>query len=340
MQTRKVDIAVVGAGIAGLSFARAIQEHGGEVLIVERSRALGGRCATWRHAEIPLDYGGPFLHGRSPLFWQTVDELIGEDVLSGWPQRVEGNGPTCQPHALDLGVRHAALRGGLNTLAKNLAIGIQILRESEVTSTTIRDGFIELRGGDFSVTTKTLVLAGANGESLRLLKNSRFSKETAAAIALFGLAPTLPSFSLLVCYDTPLTRPAWELLLPDDSQAVQLISNESSKSVPLQKLCLCIQSRPAWSRQYLEAPANVWSRELLRESQTYLGNWALRPDWQRPHRWLEARLDGASRLRGPLLQVIDGCQLGVTGEYFDPAGGLEGAFLSGRRLATLIMEAQ
>jgi predicted NAD/FAD-dependent oxidoreductase len=339
MQDRRVDIAVIGAGIAGLSFARAIQEHGGEVLIVERSRALGGRCATWRHAETPLDYGVPFLHGRSPLFWQTVDELMGEDVLSGWPQRVEGNGPTCQPHALDPGVRHAALRGGLNTLAKKLANGIQILRESEVTSTTIRDGFIELKGGQFSVTAKTLVLAAANGESLRLLKNSGFSKDTAAAMALFGLAPTLPSFSLLVCYDTPLTRPAWELLLPDDSQAIQLISNESSKSAPLQKLCLCIQSRPAWSRKYLEAPADVWSRELLRESQPYLGDWVLRPDWQRPHRWLEARLDSASRLRQPLPQVIDGCRLGITGEYFDSAGGLEGAFLSGQRLATLIMEA-
>jgi predicted NAD/FAD-dependent oxidoreductase len=184
-----------------------------------------------------------------------------------------------------------------------------------------------------------LVLAAANGESLRLLRNSGFSKDTAAAMALFGLAPTLPSFSLLVCYDRPLTRPAWELLLPDDSQAIQLISNESSKSAPLQKLCLCIQSRPAWSRKYLEAPADVWSRELLRESQPYLGDWVLRPDWQRPHRWLEARLDSASRLRRPLLQVIDGCQLGVAGEYFDPAGGLEGAFLSGQRLATLIMEA-
>ena len=338
MQTRNVDIVVVGAGIAGLSFARAIQNQGREVLVVERSRALGGRCATWRHAGLPLDYGVPFLHGRSPLFWQTVDQLMAEEVLSGWPERVEGEGQTCQPRALDPGVRHAALRGGMNTLAKRLASDLEIMREAEVNSLAIRNGRFELRGDDFFLTARTLVLAASNGQSLRLLKNSELFAETAGAIALFGLAPTLPSFALLVCYDAPATHPAWDLLLPEDSPAIQLVSNESSKSPPQQKLCLCIQARAPWSRDRLDSSADEWSQELLRESQPYLGDWALKPDWQRPHRWREARLDSASRLRGPLLQEIDGCQLGVTGEYFDPAGGLEGAFLAGCRLADLMME--
>ena len=159
MQTRKVDIAVIGAGIAGLSFARTMKQNGREVLILERSRAVGGRCATWRHADMAMDYGVPFLHARSPLFWHTVDQLLGPDVLSGWPQHVQGNGPTCQPRALDPGVRHVALRGGLNTLAKKLAEGIEILRESEVTSIKTIHGRIQLSGANFLISTQTLVLA-------------------------------------------------------------------------------------------------------------------------------------------------------------------------------------
>ena len=167
MRTRKVDIVVIGAGIAGLSFARTMQQYGGEVLILERSRAVGGRCATWRHADMAMDYGVPFLHARSPLFWQTVDQLLGADILSGWPQRVQGNGPTCQPRALDPGVRHVALRGGLNTLTKKLAEGIEILRESEVTSLKTIHGSLQLSGANFSLSAQTLVLAAANAESLR-----------------------------------------------------------------------------------------------------------------------------------------------------------------------------
>jgi renalase len=338
MKTRKVDIVVIGAGIAGLSFARAIQQQGREVLILERSRAIGGRCATWRHADIAMDYGVPFLHARSPLFWQTVDQLLEAEVLSGWPQRVQGNGPTCQPRALDPGVRHAALRGGLNTLAKKLAEGIEILRESEVTNIKTLQGSVELSGANFLFSTQTLVLAAANGESLRLLKDSDFGPSTTGAMALFGLAPTLPTLSLLVCYDTPPAQPAWNLLLPETSASIQLISNESSKDAAGQKLALCIQAQPAWSRQRLNLPTEEWTRDILREVALLLGDWVMKPDWQRPHRWLESRLDSASRLRRPLLQNIAGCKLGIVGEYFNPAGGLEGAFLSGCHLADLLKE--
>jgi renalase len=338
MQTRKVDIAVIGAGIAGLSFARTMKQHGREVLILERSRAVGGRCATWRHADMAMDYGVPFLHARSPLFWHTVDQLLGPDVLSGWPQHVQGNGPTCQPRALDLGVRHVALRGGLNTLAKKLAEGIEILRESEVTSIKTIHGSIQLIGANFLISTQTLVLAAANAESLCLLKDSDYGPATAGAMSLFGLAPTLPTLSLLVCYDTPPAHPAWELLMPETSASIQLISNESSKNASGQKLGLCIQAQPAWSRQRLNSPAEEWTSDILRDAALLLGDWAMKPDWQRPHRWLESRLDSASRLRGPLLQNIAGCKLGIIGEYFNPAGGLEGAFLSGHQLADLLKE--
>lgn len=340
MQTRKVDIVVIGAGIAGLSFARAMQQHGREVLIVERSRAIGGRCATWRHADLTLDYGVPFLHARSPLFWQTVDQLLGTDVLSGWPQRVQGNGPTCQPRALDSGVRHAALRGGLNTLAKKLAEGLEILRESEVTRLKSVPGSVQISGANFSLSTQTLVLAAANAESLRLLSASDFGPATAGAMALFGLAPNLPTLSLLAYYETPPAQPDWELLLPDTSTSIQLISNESSKNVAGQKLALSIQAQPAWSRQRLNSPTDKWIRDLLREAALLLGDWALKPDWQRPHRWLESRLDNASRLRGPLFYHLADCKLGIIGEYFNPAGGLEGAFLSGHRLADLLKETE
>lgn len=338
MKTEKVDILVIGAGIAGLSFARTIKQQGREVLILERSRAIGGRCATWRHADMAMDYGVPFLHARSPLFWHTVDQMLGADVLSGWPQRVQGNGPTCQPRALDPGVRHAALRGGLNTLAKKLAEGIEILRESEVTNIKTIQGNFQLSGANFSLSTKTLILAAANSESLRLLKDSDFGSSTAGAMALFGLAPTLPTLSLLVFYNTPPEQPAWELLLPETSASIQLISNESSKNVAGNKICLCVQARPEWSRKHLNSPTEEWTRDILCDAALLLGDWVIKPDWQRPHRWLDSRLDSASRLRRPLLQNIAGCTLGIIGEYFNPAGGLEGAFLSGRHLADLLKE--
>jgi hypothetical protein len=340
MQTEKVDIVVIGAGIAGLSFARKMKQHGREVLILERSRAVGGRCASWRHEDITMDYGVPFLHARSPLYWQTVDQLLGADVLSGWPHRVQGNGPTCQPRALDPGVRRAALRGGLNSFAKKLAEGIEILRESEVTSIKSIQGSFEISGANFSLSTQTLVLAAASAESLRLLSDLDCDPVTTGARALFDLATNFPTLTLLACYDTPPAQPDWDLLLPETSASIQLISNESSKNAAEKILALCIHAQPAWSRQRLNLPAEQWTRDILRESALLLGDWVMKPDWQRPHRWLEARLDSASRLREPLLYHLADCKLGIIGEYFNPSGGLEGAFLSGHRLADLLKETE
>ncbi len=42
------DVAVVGAGMAGLSAARALAEAGRQVVVVDKGRGFGGRMATRR----------------------------------------------------------------------------------------------------------------------------------------------------------------------------------------------------------------------------------------------------------------------------------------------------
>ncbi|MFN9939342.1 MAG: FAD-dependent oxidoreductase, partial [bacterium] len=42
------DVVVVGAGVAGLACAGALRESGASVVVLEKSRGVGGRCATRR----------------------------------------------------------------------------------------------------------------------------------------------------------------------------------------------------------------------------------------------------------------------------------------------------
>lgn len=58
------EIVVVGAGMAGLSAARTLQEAGYKVLVLEGRERSGGRVwtsHTW--PDIPLDLGGSWIHG-------------------------------------------------------------------------------------------------------------------------------------------------------------------------------------------------------------------------------------------------------------------------------------
>ena len=60
----KFRVAVVGAGISGLSAAVALRNAGAEVVIVEARKRIGGRIYTshaWR--DMPMDLGASWIHG-------------------------------------------------------------------------------------------------------------------------------------------------------------------------------------------------------------------------------------------------------------------------------------
>ncbi len=73
--TEQCDVIVVGAGMAGLTAARALGEAGLRVLILEARDIVGGRIMT-RHVDgEALELGAEFVHGRPPELWALIDEI-------------------------------------------------------------------------------------------------------------------------------------------------------------------------------------------------------------------------------------------------------------------------
>ncbi len=112
-------VAVVGAGLAGLFAARELRGAGHEVIVVEKSRGVGGRLASRRVAGTVVDHGSPALAAPpgSDLH-DAVADLAGPQVRDTPDGLVDPAGATRLPKlladGLDLrrGVRLAALRGG------------------------------------------------------------------------------------------------------------------------------------------------------------------------------------------------------------------------------------
>ena len=57
------DVLVIGAGIAGLACAQALQRQGRRVIVLEARDRLGGRIWTDTSLGLPLDLGASWLHG-------------------------------------------------------------------------------------------------------------------------------------------------------------------------------------------------------------------------------------------------------------------------------------
>jgi renalase len=328
-------ILIVGAGIAGLSCGQALARAGREVMVLERARGVGGRCASRRLDGQLLDYGPAFLHGRDPAFLAAL-AAVPATPLPGWPEAVAGAGPPCQPEAFSPGERRLALAEGVAAFPRHLATGLPV--RLELTVSTLEpdgDGVRVRLSAEAPLRAETVVLAVAPEQALALLEPLP-SPDAASARALLQFSRSHPCLALLALYPDGTPPPAWQIAFPEDSTVLQLVSQESSKRPPPARLALLLQGHSAWSRAHLEDPA--WSDALLAEAARLFGPWAARPSTTHAHRWRYARSDRAAELAGPLLlRLPGGGRLGVCGERFAPGGGVEGAWRSGQMMAKRLL---
>jgi monoamine oxidase len=68
------DVVVIGAGMAGLTAARALAEAGMKVLVIEAQERIGGRIWTQHVGDEAIELGAEFIHGRPSELWALIDE--------------------------------------------------------------------------------------------------------------------------------------------------------------------------------------------------------------------------------------------------------------------------
>ena len=59
-------VIVIGAGLAGLSAARRLHDHGAEVIVLEAGDRIGGRVRTDWSLGAPFEHGAGWIHGPHP----------------------------------------------------------------------------------------------------------------------------------------------------------------------------------------------------------------------------------------------------------------------------------
>ena len=86
LQTKSIGI--IGAGIAGLSCAKTLEQAGYHVEIFDKGRNLSGRMATRRNNLSEFDHGAQYFTVKNPDFRQEVDRWIGADVAKLWSPKI------------------------------------------------------------------------------------------------------------------------------------------------------------------------------------------------------------------------------------------------------------
>ncbi|MEO0619836.1 MAG: FAD-dependent oxidoreductase [Pseudomonadota bacterium] len=261
----KGSIAVIGAGIAGMTCAQQLRALGHRVEVFERESILGGRLATRRIDRLNYDLGTPYITARSTQFNRHLNALALRGSVTRWsPTLYEGaraDGQVVTPQNWFVGVP------GMNSITRAMSEDIRVhlsspvarlMREQTGTgerwSLQMRDG---TKVGGFHV---VLVTAPAPETYGLVAEHSPdFDEMTRVRMS--------PCWTVIVNLEN-------RLELPFDAASqigtiLAWVARDSSKpSRRKDSEIWILQSTPDWSKEFVEEEPDLVAQDLWEEFRT------------------------------------------------------------------------
>ncbi|WP_200892527.1 NAD(P)/FAD-dependent oxidoreductase [Aliterella atlantica] len=225
-----VDIVIIGAGMSGLVCAQQLHQAGYKVLVVEKSRGLGGRVATRRLHETCADRGTCYLNPKDELLQRFVELLAQQDILQIW---------TDTTHEFDASLQQLKVRRrspiytaakGMSAIARFLATGLEIqLNQRVVGISTVAENWclqLESTNATTQITAKAVVVAIPAPQALTLLEPIAVSHEFLANLRSVEFAPCI---SVIAGYPSMQSNFDWQAVTVVNDDNLAWIGLDSSK---------------------------------------------------------------------------------------------------------------
>lgn len=265
-------VAVIGAGLTGLTAARRLADAGCAVMVFDKSRGLGGRLATRRTELGPIDHGAPGVP-------QELAAVLGGHVWADGPP----------------GARCTGLPGA-SALVRPLAEGLDIRQETEIASLDRVAGRWQLGGSDGTDLGQFdgVILAVPAPQAVALLATV---PEMAAGLSGVTMAPV---WTLLLGFEAPtgLAQKAVDLPFPA-GLAIPMLAKPGQSGAER----WTVHAAPEWSAKWLELDKAEAAGRLLEMFRAATGL-PMQPAYMQGHRWRYART--ASPLGAPCAVNADG----------------------------------
>ena len=319
-------VAVIGAGIAGLTAARGLRERGLDVRVFEKSRGLGGRSATRRIGALSFDHGAQYFTIRDERLARAVAPFEERGLIARWEPRIVRVLADGAIGEAKVSERYVGVPG-MSALGSALAGDTPVMRETFIASLHRSDvGAWNLAPDDGPMLGpfSAVVVTCPAPQSADLLE------DVAPALAASCRTAVLqPCWAAMVAFEESLNLD-FDAAFVDDPVLAWAACESSKPARVTSPEGWTLHATPEWSAERLEDPTDKVAEALLRRLFHLVAEAEkLSPVFRVAHRWRFAR----SAQPRPLGQVVDSeSLLGLAGDW---TGGdrLEGAFLSGVRVA-------
>lgn len=317
-------VAVIGAGLSGLTLARFLTETGFPVKVFDKGRSPAGRMSTRRKDEGTYDHGAQYFTARDPGFQRMVRTWVERGIAAEWRGRFGSleNGAVT-PGSEDP-VRYVGVPG-MSAVAQWLASGVDV-------RCGVRVEHVRREGGAWA-------LASDAGEALGTFEVVVAAVPAPQAVPLLAGAPELaaraaevvmePCWAAMVELDAPVPLPLDGVFV--HGAALSWAARDSSKPGRPAGERWVLHATPEFTREHLEETPEAVA-PLLVEAFSRAAGLELRPRETVAHRWRYARAE-PPLTEGALFDAVRG--LGACGDWC--AGSrVEGAYLSGVALSRKI----
>ena len=246
--------------MAGLAAASALREAGRTVTVLEKGRGLGGRLATRRIGTAVFDHGAQFMTARDPRVialiagWRETGAAI--EWCRGFSGTAEG---------------HPRWRGqpGMTALAKQLATGIEVRVETQVTAIAREASVwrVSTQAG-LTLTADALILTATVPQALTLLDAGNISlpAETRRRLQAIRYERCLAAMATL---EAPSIIPAPGVLTFTEGPIAWIADNQKKGTSP--EPAITLHASPEFSLKHWERDKQEVGRELLDAVAVHLG---------------------------------------------------------------------
>ena len=324
------NIAIIGAGITGLSCARQLANAGYSVVLLDKGRGIGGRVATRRADHLRFDHGAQFIKARTESFKNTVFDAEQAYAATTWsPDFLNAN---TLPEQDTLPPEEDIMYVGMPSMsafAKYMAEDLDVYTSTRVTELQYQDSSWAL-----------ILEDGSNWSNFDLVIVTAPPVQTYELVSSFSSAfHDLQSVVMAPCWaglfafqNNP--NLAFDAYRSKKEEISWACNNSSKPARDTSSYCWVVHASKEWTRGHLNLPKEEISEKLLNLFAAICDKDSFGPLLhQNAHRWLYAFVE--TPLGQPYIYDRD-IQLAVAGDWcLGPK--VEAAYESGTALANAII---
>ncbi len=335
-------IAVIGAGISGLTAGSQLAKAGHHVTVFEKSKGYGGRLAT-RYAgdvhKLKLDHGSAYLPSGGPEYTAWLDQLIAAGVLAEWTDHVAfHDGSSFYPeHPNRERERMLIAPKGMNSLGQHLGRYVDVVRNKKVGGITlVAPGRHKKRSwvvnfDDSSVfEADAVIVATPAPQAQGIIQTSQDEWGVKFLIRQLSDVVYESSITLMAGYGGR-EIPDWKAVACQH-EVISFISNERSKRPDASETTLVAQSTSSFAESNVNDAAADIEKKMVHALSKLVGTWSGFPSWTQSHFWRYQRCLTPILNESFLVLEKTDAHLGLIGDYLG-GNSIESSYLSGLRLA-------